>query len=44
MNENIDLIKILEGCPVGAEFYHSVTFQQFQQNEGVLPSAITVKH
>lgn len=24
MNENIDLSKILEGCPVGTEFYHVV--------------------
>ena len=24
MNENIDLTKILEGCPVGTEFYHTV--------------------
>lgn len=24
MNENIDLTKILEGCPKGTEFYHSV--------------------
>lgn len=24
MNENIDLTKILEGCPVGTEFYHVV--------------------
>ena len=24
MNENIDLIKILDGCPVGTEFYHVV--------------------
>ena len=24
MNENIDLTKILEGCPVGMEFYHVV--------------------
>lgn len=24
MNENIDLTKILKGCPVGTEFYHSV--------------------
>lgn len=23
MNENIDLTKILEGCPVGTEFYHA---------------------
>ena len=23
MNENIDLTKILEGCPYGTEFYHS---------------------
>ena len=22
MNENIDLTKILEGCPIGTEFYH----------------------
>lgn len=24
MNENLDLTKILEGCPVGTEFYHVV--------------------
>ena len=24
MNENINLTKILEGCPIGTEFYHSV--------------------
>lgn len=24
MNENIDLTKILEGCPKGTEFYHAV--------------------
>ena len=24
MNENIDLVKILEGCPQGTKFYHSV--------------------
>lgn len=24
MNENIDLTKILEGCPVGTKFYSSV--------------------
>ena len=24
MNENIDLTKILKGCPVGTEFYHTV--------------------
>lgn len=24
MNENIDLTKILEGCPTGTEFYHTV--------------------
>lgn len=24
MNENIDLTKILEGCPIGTEFYHVV--------------------
>ena len=23
MNENIDLTKILEGCPIGTEFYHT---------------------
>ena len=23
MNENLDLTKILEGCPIGTEFYHS---------------------
>ena len=23
MNENIDLTKILDGCPAGTEFYHS---------------------
>lgn len=23
MNENLDLTKILEGCPVGTEFYHA---------------------
>ena len=23
MNENLDLTKILEGCPVGTEFYHT---------------------
>ena len=23
MNENIDLTKILDGCPVGTEFYHA---------------------
>ena len=23
MNENIDLTKILEGCPEGTEFYHT---------------------
>ena len=24
MNENLDLTKILDGCPVGTEFYHTV--------------------
>ena len=24
MNENINLTKILEGCPIGTEFYHVV--------------------
>ena len=24
MNENLDLTKILEGCPIGTEFYHLV--------------------
>ena len=24
MNENLDLTKILEGCPVGTEFYHLI--------------------
>ena len=24
MNENIDLTKILDGCPKGTEFYHTV--------------------
>ena len=24
MNENLDLTKILEGCPVGTEFYSSI--------------------
>lgn len=23
MNENLDLTKILEGCPIGTEFYHA---------------------
>ena len=23
MNENLDLTKILEGCPKGTEFYHA---------------------
>ena len=24
MNENLDLTKILEGCPIGTKFYHLV--------------------
>ena len=23
MNENLDLTKILDGCPIGTEFYHA---------------------
>ena len=39
MNENIDLTKILKGCPIGWEFYSSiygdVIFRGFENNSGL---------
>ena len=47
MNENIDLTKILEGCPVGTEFYSlvhgTVRFLEILDMNTVYPIAVTSK-
>ena len=47
MNENIDLTKILDGCPVGTEFYSlihgTVRFLEILNMNTVYPIAVTSK-
>ena len=47
MNENIDLTKILDGCPVGTEFYSlihgTVRFLEILDMNTVYPIAVTSK-
>lgn len=47
MNENIDLTKILEGCPIGTEFYSlvhgTVRFLEILDMNTVYPIAVTSK-
>ena len=47
MNENIDLTKILEGCPIGTEFYSlvhgTVRFLEILDINTVYPIAVTSK-
>ena len=47
MNENIDLTKILDGCPVGTEFYSlvhgTVRFLEILDINTVYPIAVTSK-
>ena len=47
MNENIDLTKILDGCPVGTEFYSlihgTVSFLEILNINTVYPIAVTSK-
>lgn len=47
MNENIDLTKILDGCPIGTEFYSlvhgTVRFLEILDMNTVYPIAVTSK-
>ena len=47
MNENIDLTKILDGCPVGTEFYSlihgTVSFLEILDIHTVYPIAVKSK-
>lgn len=47
MNENIDLTKILDGCPIGTEFYSlihgTVRFLEILDINTVYPIAVTSK-